>query len=83
MQELHGNEKYYYFKEKLPTEEIKPEDIKAGDVMLFGSDCLVVFYENFHTSYSYTPIGHIDNPRDLQQKLGKGNVNAEISAKEE
>ena len=83
MQELHGNEKYYYFKDKLPSEEIKPGDIKAGDVMLFGSDCLVVFYKNFHTSYGYTPIGRINNPGDLQQKLGKGNVDAGIAVEEE
>lgn len=33
--------------------------------MLFGSDCLVVFYQSFDTSYSYTKIGHIDNFFDL------------------
>ena len=29
--------------------------------MLFGSDCLVHFFEDFSTSYSYTRIGHIED----------------------
>lgn len=33
--------------------------------MLYGNNCLVVFYKSFNTSYSYTKIGHIDNLSDL------------------
>ena len=33
--------------------------------MLFGSNCLVIFYKTFNTSYSYTKIGHIENMPDL------------------
>lgn len=33
--------------------------------MLFGSSYLVIFYENFNTSYSYTRIGKINNANDL------------------
>lgn len=33
--------------------------------MLYGNNCLVVFYKSFDTSYSYTKIGHIDNLSDL------------------
>ena len=28
--------------------------------MLYGDNCLVVFYESFDTEYSYTKIGHIE-----------------------
>lgn len=74
MSELHGNEKYYYFNQSFPTNSERITNIKTGDIMLFGSDCLVLFYEDFSTSYSYTKIGHIDNPENLANVLGTGNV---------
>ena len=36
--------------------------------MLYGNNCLVVFYKSFNTSYSYTKIGHIENLSDLGNK---------------
>ena len=60
MKELNGNEKYSYLPKKLPADSQNISEIKAGDLMLFGSDCLVLFYKNFHTSYSYTKIGYIE-----------------------
>ena len=65
MKELNGNEKYVYMENSLPTNSINPEHIDDGDVMLYGSDCLVIFYKSFDTNYSYTKIGHIDNLPDL------------------
>lgn len=65
MNELNGNEKYIYLNNTLPTNSYTPKYINAGDIMLFGSNCLVVFYKSFDTSYSYTKIGHIDNLPNL------------------
>lgn len=65
MNELNGNEKYVYMDFNLPTNSYKPNNIKKGDVMLFGDNCLVIFYKSFPTNYSYTKIGHIDNLDDL------------------
>lgn len=70
MQELNGNEKYVYMDFSLPTESSNPKHINAGDVMLFGDSCVVIFYKSFNTSYSYTKIGHIDNLPDL----GNGDI---------
>mgnify|MGYP003752083449 CR=1 FL=1 len=74
MTELNGNEKYVYLDKKLPTNSSNPKHINKGDVMLFGDDCLVIFYKSFDTSYSYTKIGHIDNMNDL----GDGNISVKI-----
>ena len=74
MSELNGNEKYYYLDTSLPTNASRPSGIKTGDIMLYGNSCLVLFYESFSTSYSYTPIGHIDDPAGLAAALGSGNV---------
>ena len=70
MSDLNGNEKYAYLAEALPVDAVRPGRVEAGDVMLFGDDCLVIFYESFDTSYSYTKIGHIDN----LPELGNGEV---------
>ena len=66
MKELNGNEKYAYLDSSLYTNEYNPTQINKGDVMLFGNNCLVIFYKSFTTSYSYTKIGHIDNLPDLE-----------------
>ena len=70
MSELNGNEKYIYLDTTLPTNSLRPKRINAGDVMLYGDNCLVIFYKSFDTSYSYTKIGHIDNLPDL----GNGSI---------
>ena len=75
MSELNGNEKYYYLDENLPTNSERIGYINAGDIMLYGDDCLVLFYESFNTSYSYTKIGHIENTSNLKTAVGIGNVN--------
>lgn len=74
MNELNGNEKYVYLDKPLKTNPYNPKHIEAGDVMLYGNNCLVIFYKSFDTSYSYTKIGHIDNLPDL----GNGDVNVKI-----
>ena len=65
MNELNGNEKYVYLGETLPTNSYNPKHIEKGDIMLYGNNCLVVFYKSFDTSYSYTKIGHIENLPDF------------------
>ena len=79
MRELNGNEKYFYLDEPLPAAAQRVGQIRAGDLMLFGSDCVVLFYENFATSYTYTPIGRIDDPAGLAEALGRGSAEVAFS----
>lgn len=74
MDELNGNEKYCYLSESLPTSASNPGRIEAGDLMLYGDSCLVVFYKSFNTSYRYTRLGSIDDPSGLAQAVGRGSV---------
>lgn len=74
MSELNGNEKYCYLSGNLPTAAANPGTIHAGDLMLYGSNCVVLFYETFRTSYSYTRIGRLDDPAGLASALGSGSV---------
>ena len=73
MTELNGNEKYFDLPNNLPTNASKPGTIQTGDIMLYGSNTLVLFYETFSTSYNYTRIGRIDNPSGLADALGSAN----------
>ena len=74
MNELNGNEKYHYLDSQLPTDPYTPGTRRAGDLLLYEATCVVLFYETFSSSYSYTRIGAIDNPSGLAEALGTGNV---------
>ncbi len=74
MTELNNNEKYFDLPNPLPTNASVGGDIKAGDLTLYGTNTLVLFYKSFNTSYSYTKLGYIDNPTGLATALGNGNV---------
>jgi hypothetical protein len=72
MAELNGNEKHASLPRSLPAKAVRPGTIRAGDLMLYGNDTLVVFYATFRSSYSYTRIGRIDESAALAQALGTG-----------
>lgn len=74
MKEMNGNEKFNFMEESMPTEERQPEQITTGDIMLYGSDCLVLFYQTFQTSYRYTSLGYITNPEELRNAVGTGDI---------
>lgn len=69
-----AHEKYCDLPHTLPTATEHIGAIEAGDLMLWGDDCLVLFYESFTTSYSYTRLGVVENPAGLAEALGSGTV---------
>ena len=79
MSELNGNEKYYHMPDGLLTNSQHVGTINTGDLMLYGSDCLVFFYKNFNTSYSYTRLGYIVDMSGLANALGSGSVQVVFS----
>ncbi len=74
MIELNANEKYYDLPSSLPTNSSNPGTVKNGDLMLYRSKTLVLFYKTFSTSYSYTKLGAVDDVTGLASALGSGNV---------
>ena len=71
MTDLNGNEKHVSLPKALPANASRPGTIRNGDLMLYGSDTLVVFYLTFDSSYSYTRLGRVDDPATLAQALGR------------
>ena len=74
MSDLNANEKYFDLQANLPANAANPGTIQTGDLMLYGTNTLVLFYKSFPTSYSYTPMGRIDDASGLTAVLGSGNV---------
>lgn len=82
MNDLNGNEKYCNLASDLPTASYRPGTIRSGDIMLYGSDCVVLFYETFSSAYSYTRIGQVDDPTGLAAAVGTGRVTVTFTAQE-
>ncbi|WP_411753417.1 cyclophilin-like fold protein [Serratia sp. (in: enterobacteria)] len=74
MGELNGNEKFADLSQSLSPHQIRPGTLHEGDLMLYGRQTLVLFYETFQTSYSYTPIGKLIATDNLKSSVGNGDV---------
>lgn len=70
MEDLHDNEKFYYFSDSFDTSDEELKEIHEGDLLIYDSKCLVLFYESFETNYSYTPLGKISDVTGLKEALG-------------
>ncbi len=79
MEELNGNEKKKELPSALPTNASRPGTIRSGDVLLWGSRTVVVFYLSFDSPYSYTRLGRVDEPAGLADALGRGDVRVVFS----
>lgn len=79
MEDLNSNEKHAELPRTLPTTTVRPGTIRTGDLMLYGSRTLVIFYKTFDSLYAYTRLGRVDNPADLAQVLGSGSVRIQFS----
>lgn len=74
MDELNGNEKFADLPHALPSSPVRPGTLQAGDLMLYGTKTLVLFYASFESSYRYTPVGKVINPQHLSAVVGKKQI---------
>jgi hypothetical protein len=78
MKDLNSNEKFSELTRSLPNQVSNPGTIHSGDLMLWGSTTLVLFYKTFSSPYGYTKLGKVENPNGLAQALGSGSVKVTI-----
>lgn len=78
MEELDGNEKKE-LPSALPTNASRPGTIRTGDLLLWGSCTVVVFFQTFDSPYSYTRLGRLDDPIGMAQVHGRGDVRVVFS----
>lgn len=74
MEDLNGNEKYANLLNELPTEKIKVNQIHSGDIMLWQSNTIVLFYKDFKTPYSYSKIGRIKEIEGFEEAVGGSEI---------
>lgn len=74
MNEHNGNEKYYDLPARMPGRATSTGRVEAGDLMIWSSRTLVLFYADARTSYSYIRLGQIDDPSGLREAVGRGSV---------
>jgi hypothetical protein len=79
MSDLNDNEKKVRLPKALPANASRPGTIRNGDLMLYGTETLVVFYLTFDSPYSYTRLGHVNDPAGLAQALGRRDVRVVFS----
>ncbi len=79
MRDLNDNEKVIKLSKKLPGEVSNPETIREGDLMIWSSRSLVLFYKTFQTSYSYSRLGRIEDTAGLIEAVGAGTVTVTLA----
>ena len=82
MTKLNDNEIYYRFDTSFTTNAKSVGTINIGDIYLYQSDCLVLFYKTFTTSYQYSEIGSLSSTDGLAEAIGsKSTVKVEWLAR--
>lgn len=79
MTDLNGNEKKFDLPDGLPARPGRPGAIRHGDLMLYGTNTVVLFYLGFDSAYAYTRLGRVDDPDGLARALGPGVVRVRFS----
>lgn len=81
MPDLNANEKHVRLPKALPANASVPGTLRTGDLMLYGTNTLVLFYVTFDSPYSYTRLGKVDEPEALAAALGRAEARVTFSGR--
>lgn len=76
MSEYAGFEKVGFIGKSLPADDVRMTS-RAGDIVLYNENQLVLFYGS--NTWSYTKIAHIDDLSGWKEALGNGDVTVRLS----
>ena len=76
MEDYAGFEKVGSLGRSLTTSDVQTTT-KAGDMVLYNGNNIVIFYGS--NSWSYTRLGHIDDLSNWEKALGSGDVRVTLS----
>ncbi len=71
MEEWNGNGFYAVAPSPLPQDGRIPSRIRPGDLMLYGSSRIALFYEGLCAGDFYTPLGYLLHTEGLADALGE------------
>ncbi|MCR5493503.1 MAG: lipoprotein [Streptococcus sp.] len=74
MSDVNGNEKYAVLDRDFTSNNHRAGKIRSGDLKLWAGNGLVLFYDDFSSSYSYTDLGKLVDSSGFTDSLGHGNV---------
>lgn len=76
MSDFNNNEKSYRTGTRFTGDEIRPEAIKSGDLMIYSKSYIVLFYEDVTPGYDYIPLGRVEEEfaGQLAEIVGDGSV---------
>ena len=81
MTELNANEKYASLPKNLPITPTVPSRIHTGDLMMYGANTFVLFYQPLSTTYSYTKLGSIIDTTGLASAVGNSDITIHFDIK--
>ena len=83
MKEFGAKEKFAKLNRKFPHNASAPGKINAGDLMIYDSDTLVLFYKSFEENfYKYAKIGAIGETSELLDALKEDVVKVKFELKD-
>ncbi|MBE6989530.1 MAG: hypothetical protein E7426_02125 [Ruminococcaceae bacterium] len=83
LQELNGCLKYIMLQPPLPYQPQIADDIRSGDLVLYGNSWLVLFYNPLVAPMNVTRLGRLEDTAGLEEMVGPGSVSLELIAPQE
>ncbi|WP_423216694.1 cyclophilin-like fold protein [Streptococcus equinus] len=74
MSDVNRNEKYAVLDRDFTSDNRRARKIHSGDLKLWAGNGLVLFYDDFSSSYSYTDLGKMTDSSGLAECLGRSSI---------
>lgn len=77
--DMDGLYKYYDMPRPAPANEEEITSVSAGEVLMDGTDRLILYYQDAEITGSYTRVGYFTDTTGLAEALGDGDVQFRVT----